>query len=102
MFKRVITATILTGLVTLFGGLAVASATNSTGSPPSGQRMYGNTTFSTTTGHFTGGASAQTSPCSDDVTSAPTRATTPVARCTCSPQTSSMRCLARRSRVATT
>ena len=72
MFKRVITATILTGLVTLFGGLAVASATNSTGSPPSGQRMYGNTTFSTTTGHFTGGASAQTSPCSDDVTSAPT------------------------------
>ena len=74
MFKRVITATILTGLVTLFGGLAVASATNSTGSPPSGQRMYGNTTFSTTTGHFTGGGSAQSksNDCAAPVTSAPT------------------------------
>lgn len=50
MFKRFAVAAILAGSLTL---LAVASA--SPADPPSGQRMYGNSTFDPNTGHFTGG-----------------------------------------------
>lgn len=51
MFKRIATATFLLGLLAL---LAAASAIPS-GSTPSGQRMFGNTSFDFATGLFTGG-----------------------------------------------
>jgi hypothetical protein len=63
MFKRLVLATILAGSALLLGGFAAASA----GSVPSGQRMFGNTSFSTATGHFTGGGGT-IEPAYDDIT----------------------------------
>ena len=62
MFKRSLAATFLGGL------LVVAVAGISAGSTlPSGQRMYGNTSFDATTGHFTGGGGT-IEPAYDDAT----------------------------------
>ena len=54
MFKRLMCLATLGGLVTAFGVFAgVAASAASTA--PSGQVMYGNTTFDFATGHFVGG-----------------------------------------------
>ena len=54
MLKRIMFVAILSGLVMTLGGFAgVAAASAST--MPSGQVMYGNSTFDPTTGHFVGG-----------------------------------------------
>ena len=54
MFKRLMCMAMLGGLVTTLGVFAGAAA-GSASTVPSGQVMYGNTTFDTATGHFTGG-----------------------------------------------
>ena len=54
MFRRLLCLSMLGGLVTAFGVLAGATA-GSASPAPSGQVMYGNTTFDFTTGHFVGG-----------------------------------------------
>ncbi len=51
MFKRLVAATFLFGSLALL----VATAATPAGSTPSGQRMYGNTSFDSTNGVFTGG-----------------------------------------------
>jgi len=66
MFRRLMCLAMLGGLVTTFGvfaGAAAGAATN----PPSGQVMYGNTTFDQTTGHFVGGGGT-IEPAYDDTT----------------------------------
>lgn len=62
MFKRFAAATFLIGSLALL----VAASAISAGSP-SGQRMYGNTSFDSATGHFTGGGGA-VEPAYDDST----------------------------------
>ena len=54
MLKRLVSGVAALGLVTAFGVIG-ASPSSAGGTAPSGQRMMGNTSFSTTTGHFTGG-----------------------------------------------
>ena len=54
MFRRLVCLAMLGGLMTtcgVFAGVAASSASTA----PSGQVMYGNTTFDTATGHFVGG-----------------------------------------------
>jgi hypothetical protein len=54
MLKRIMFVAILGGLVVTLGGFAGIAA-GSASTMPSGQVMYGNTTFDPTTGHFAGG-----------------------------------------------
>jgi hypothetical protein len=54
MFRRLMCLATLGGLVTTFGVFASAAA-GAASTTPSGQVMYGNTTFDPTTGHFVGG-----------------------------------------------
>lgn len=54
MFKRFVSGAAALGLVAAFGVIG-APASSAIGAAPSGQRMMGNTSFSTTTGHFSGG-----------------------------------------------
>lgn len=54
MFRRRMCLAVLGGLATTFGVFAGAAA-SSASTAPSGQVMYGNTTFDTATGHFVGG-----------------------------------------------
>jgi len=66
MFKRLMHLATLGGLVTAFG--VFAGAASSGASPaPSGQVMYGNTTFDSATGHFVGGGGT-IEPAYDDAT----------------------------------
>ncbi|HWS46710.1 MAG TPA: hypothetical protein VN636_12670 [Acidimicrobiia bacterium] len=53
------------GLVTAFG--AIGASPGSAAGAPSGQRMYGNTTFDAASGHFVGGGGA-IEPAYDDMT----------------------------------
>ena len=68
MLKRVIGAAGAVVLVAALGGFVGASA-SSASTAPSGQRMFGNTSFSSTTGHFSGGGGT-VEPAIDDVTGA--------------------------------
>ena len=54
MLKRFMFVAVLSGLVMTLGGFAGVAA-GSASTVPSGQVMYGNSTFDPTTGHFTGG-----------------------------------------------
>src|SRR5258708_19112790 len=54
MRKRFVTGVAALGLVTAFGVIG-ASPSSASSPTASGQRMMGNTSFSSTTGHFTGG-----------------------------------------------
>ena len=54
MFRRLMCLATLGGLVTTFGVFAGAAA-SAASTAPSGQVMYGNTTFDPSTGHFVGG-----------------------------------------------
>ena len=53
MFKRLVTGVAAAGLVTALGLLGALPA--SAAAAPSGQRMYGTTTFDAASGHFMGG-----------------------------------------------
>ena len=66
MVRRLMCLATLGGLVTTFGVFASAAAGAAT-SPPSGQVMYGTTTFDPTTGHFAGGGGT-IEPAYDDTT----------------------------------
>jgi len=54
MFRRLVCLATLGGMVTTFG-IAAGVAAGSASTMPSGQVMYGNTTFDSASGHFVGG-----------------------------------------------
>ena len=74
MFRRLAAAACIAGSVTLLGGFLAAAQASSL--PPSGQRMFGHTTFSSVTGHFTGGGGA-IEPAFDDTTGGTVYISTP-------------------------
>ena len=66
MFRRLMCLAMLGGLVTTFGVFA-GTAAGAASTAPSGQVMYGNTTFDTATGTFVGGGGT-IEPAYDDTT----------------------------------
>jgi len=75
MFRRLVCLATLGGMVTTFG-IAAGVAAGSASTMPSGQVMYGNTTFDSASGHFVGGGGT-IEPAYNDTTGAPIFLQTP-------------------------